>query len=208
MRRRSEIVTENRVKRPKGHGWGAYFWPYVSFGAIAQFGAGLPESLQPMVLPLTVIAPLGLMIYYFSRGHYPELRGYPFGASGVLLDFAMGMLGAALWMAPYLLFDSLRPDDAGFDANQWGESLAPIVLAIRCIGYGVVTPLWEELLIRSWLIRYIEVFNKTGDFRDVPIGHYSKASFWVGVIFFSSHEASETTTYGSSIFRMERRLPG
>ena len=178
-------MTENRVKRPKGHGWGAYFWPYVSFGAIAQFGTGLPESLQPVVLPLKVIVPLGLMVYYFSRGHYPELRGYPFGARGVLLDFAMGVVGAALWMAPYLFFDSLRPDDAGFDANQWGESLAPIVLAIRCIGYGVVTPLWEELLIRSWLIRYIEVFNKPGDFRDVPIGHYGKTSFWVVVVFFS-----------------------
>jgi len=185
MRRRIEGVTENRVGRAKGHGWGAYFWPYVSFGAIAQFGTGLPETLQPLVLPLKVFTPLGLMIYYFSRGHYPELRGYPFRVSGALLDFAMGVVGAALWMAPYLFFDSLRPDDAGFDADQWGESLAPVVLAIRCIGYGVVTPLWEELLIRSWLIRYIEVFDKPGDFRDVPIGRYGRTSFWVVVVFFS-----------------------
>ena len=119
-------MTENRTKRPKGHGWGAYLWPYVSFGAIAQFGAGLPESFEWVVLPLKVIAPIGLIAFYFSRGHYPELRRYPFGASGVLLDFGVGALGAALWMAPYLLFPSLRPEDAGFDANQWGEELAPI----------------------------------------------------------------------------------
>lgn len=178
-------MSENRVQRPKGHGWGAYFWPYVSFGVISHLGDGLPESLQPVALPLTVVAPIGLMIYYFSRGHYSELRRYPFGAGGASLDFAIGVAGAALWMAPYLLFGSLRPDEAGFDANQWGKSLAPVVLAIRCVGYGIVTPFWEELLIRSWLIRYIEVFDKVGDFRDVPIGHYSKRSFWVVVIFFS-----------------------
>lgn len=169
----------------EGHGWGAYFWPLVSFLLLVELGRRLPEGTDTYLLPIKVAVPGGLLVYYFARGHYPELRRYPFGVTGAVLDFAVGVAGAALWMAPYLLFESWRPEEPGFDAHQWGASLAPLVLFIRGLGYGIVTPFAEELLVRSWLIRYIDVFDRTGDFRDAPIGHYTLRSFIVVVVFFT-----------------------
>ena len=169
----------------RDHGWGAYFLPLVSFMLAIELGRKLPDGFEPFVLPLQVAAPLGFLVFYYRRGHYPELRRYPFGAAGIALDFAVGLAGAALWMAPYLFFASLRPDDAGFDPNQWGASLAPLVLIVRGVGYGLVTPFMEELFVRSWLIRYIDVCNKPGDFRNVPIGRFRWPSFLVVVLYFT-----------------------
>jgi CAAX prenyl protease-like protein len=179
------MTERERSARASGHGWGPYFWPYVAFGVIGQFGPGLPEPIASLTLPLKVIVPAGLLIYYFTRGHYPEFRRYPHGWSGSLLDFGVGLLGGAIWMAPYIAFGSMRPEETGFDPNQWGSDLAPLALAFRCVGYGIVTPFWEELLVRSWLIRYIDVFDTGGDFRDVPVGRYSVRSFWVVTVFFT-----------------------
>ncbi len=56
---------------------------------------------------------------------------------------------------------------------------------MRGVGYGLVTPFMEELFVRSWLIRYIDVFDKPDDFRDVPVGQFSWRSFIVVVLFFT-----------------------
>jgi CAAX prenyl protease-like protein len=149
----------------------------------------LPEAFQPFLLPLQVAAPLGVLVFYFVRGHYPELRRYPFGATGVALDFAVGVAAGVLWMAPYFWFDSMRPDEPGFDPNLWGASLAPLALLVRGVGYGLVTPFAEELFVRSWLIRYADVFDTPRDFRDVPIGVFHRRSFWTVVVFFTFSHA-------------------
>jgi CAAX prenyl protease-like protein len=171
--------------RREGHGWGAYFFPLLAFMGAIALGEKLPDGFEPFILPLQVAAPLGVLLFYYRRGHYPELRRYPFGATGVALDFAVGLAGAALWMAPYLYVASMRPEDSGFDPNQWGASLAPLALLVRGIGYGLVTPFMEELFVRSWLLRYIDVCNKPGDFRDVPIGRFARPSFLIVVFYFT-----------------------
>jgi len=152
----------------------------------------LPEAAGAYLLPLQVAAPLGFLLYYYRRGHYPELRTYPFGVAGIALDFAVGVAGAALWMAPYLCFESMRPDEAGFDPTLWGAALVPLALLVRALGYGIVTPVMEELFVRSWLLRYVDVCEKPTDFRDVPIGRFRWRSFAVVVIWFTlSHLAWE-----------------
>jgi len=174
------------TSRTRGYGWGAYFWPYLSFLLIVEVSGRLPESAAPFMLPIKVAVPLGLLFWYASRGHYPELRGNRFDAIGVLQDVAVGVLGAALWMAPYRIGDARRPADAeGVDRNLYGASLAWLALAIRAIGYGVATPFVEELFVRSWLARYIDVFDKGGDFRVAPIAAYSLRSFLVVVVWFT-----------------------
>jgi CAAX prenyl protease-like protein len=190
-------VTEQTSKDPssgrrEGHGWGAYFLPFVAFMLVISVGEKLPEALRAYVLPLQVAAPLGFLLFYYHRGHYPELRAYPFGLRGFALDFGVGLAGAALWMAPYLWIDSMRPDEPGFDPAVWGASLIPLALFVRAVGYGLVTPFMEELFIRSWLIRYVDVCDKRGDFRDVPIGSFHWRSFAVVVVWFAlSHLAWE-----------------
>lgn len=170
----------------KGHGWGAYFWPYLSFLLIIEISGRLPEAAAPLILPFKVAIPLGLLVLYAARGHYPELRGNHFTIAGVAQDVAVGVAGAALWMAPYLLSDSLRPADAeGFDPEIYGPSLVWLALGIRAVGYGIATPFIEELFVRSWLVRYIDVFDRGGDFRTVPIARYTLRSFAVVVVWFT-----------------------
>lgn len=172
----------------EGHGWGAYFWPYLGFLGVIELSGRLPEDyghLAPYLLPIKVAVPLGLFLHYYARGHYPELRGCRFTPGGVTLDVLVGVAGAALWMAPFILSESLRPDAEGFDPNLFGPSLAGLALSIRAIGYGVATPFIEELFVRSWLVRYIDVIDGRGDFRDVPMARYSFRSFAVIAVWFT-----------------------
>jgi CAAX prenyl protease-like protein len=168
-------------KPRQGHGWGAYFLPYIGFLLIVEISGRLPEAQQALALPLKVAVPLCLFLWYLAHGHYPELRGHRFRPWGVLQDVLVGFVGALVWMAPFVLVDDLRPSDAaGFDRAQLGPSLVWLALSLRTLGYGVVTPFVEELFVRSWLARYIDVFDKRVDFRNVPIARYSLRSF-VGV---------------------------
>ena len=115
---------------------------------------------------------------------YPELRGYRPTLDGLALDVGIGLMGAALWVAPFLLVDSMRPDDPGFDREQLGASWVGLVLALRAVGYAGVTPFVEELFVRSWLMRFIDVFDRRLDFRRVPIARFSWRSFLVVTVYF------------------------
>ena len=178
-------ANSQHVDEPQGHGWWAYLLPMMVFMLVSEIGSKAPDTWGPYLLPLKVAAPLLVLVFYYRRGHYRELRRYPFGARGVAVDFAVGVAGAALWMAPYLWFDSMRPDDAGFDPKQWGASGVGILLLLRGIGYGLVTPFMEELFVRSWLLRYIDVIRTGGDFRGVPIGQFRWPGFLVIVGWFT-----------------------
>ena len=146
-----------------------------------------------------MLVPGGLFAVFFLRGEYAELRSYRPGVGGFLLDLGVGVLGAALWMAPYLwalefdppgwsvLPEWMQPDpDAGFDRFQLGAEFAGVALTLRAVGYAAVTPFVEELFVRSWLMRYAHVFDRPVDFRDVPIGHFSWVSFWIVLAFFTA----------------------
>lgn len=170
----------------EGHGWWPYLLPMVAFLGLHELAARASEAIRPWMLVPQVAVPGGLLLYYRLRGSYPELRGYRGGLGGFSLDVLVGLAGAALWMAPYLVFDSLRPDPAdAFDPEQLGTGLVWLVLGLRVIGYGVVTPFVEELFLRSWLIRYADVFDRPIDFRDVPIARFAWRSFFVVLIYFT-----------------------
>lgn len=179
------------IAERKGHGWGAYFWPYLSFLFIIELSGRFPDEFAPYFLVLKVAVPLGLLVWYFRNGAYPELRQTTWNPGDILQDVTVGVAGAAIWMAPYILSDSLRPDAEGaFDPNQFGPSLSWLALSVRAVGYGVATPFIEELFVRSWLHRYIEVFDRRVDFRDVPIGQYSRRSLAIVLVWFTFSHVS------------------
>lgn len=173
----------------RGHGWWPYWVPFFGFLALVSIGAGLPDALQPLWLLVKVALPGGLCLWFAARGAYPELRGFRATPGGVALDVCVGLAGAALWVAPYLLFDRLRPDAEGFDPALFGAGREELALAVRGVGYAVVTPLVEELFMRSWLLRYLEVFDRGRDFREVPIAHFSWRSFLLVLAFFLASHA-------------------
>lgn len=176
--------------RREGHGWWPYILPYFSFMLLISIGEKLPPELSGYMRPVRLAITLGLLVYFFRRGAYPELRAYPFGLRGAALDFAVGLAGAALWIAPYLWFEALRPDIPGFDPTLWGAALVPLALLVRALGFGLATPFMEELFIRSWLVRYIDVFDTRADFRDVPIGQFRWRSFLVVIVWFTLSHVS------------------
>ncbi len=182
-----------------GHGWWPYLVPLFTFLILGEISGRVPEAFQAWFLPARVLVPAALLAHYFSRGCYPELRTRPpGGAVGLGLDALVGIAGAAVWMVPYAWADHaalpafMRPDPDGFDPQMLGAGLAPLALSLRLFGFAVVTPFAEELFVRSWLARWLEVYDTRRDFRDVPIAHPSRRSFVGVVVFFTlTHVAWE-----------------
>ncbi len=168
------------------HGWWPYLAPYGAFLAIADIGGRLPESWQPALFLIRVGVPGALLLYFLRAGRYPELRGYRWGL-GSGLDVLVGLAIALLWMGPYLLIDALPRGEpgSGFDPSLLGEGREPLAIGIRMLGFAVFTPFIEELFVRSFMLRYIDVFDQGGDFREAPIARFAVRSFWVTVIWFT-----------------------
>ncbi len=171
----------------EGHGWWPYLGPYLAFLVSSQFAGEFPASWQPVLLVVKPAIPGGLILYFFLRGDYPELRAMKLHPVWTLLDIAFGVLLAVVWMAPYLLIEGLdRPAaEDGFDPHMAGAGAVTTILALRMIGFGVVTPIFEELFIRSFVMRYADCYLRAGDFRDIPLARYTARSFWSTVVIFT-----------------------
>lgn len=175
------------AEKREGHGWWPYLGPYLGFGLISALGDRLPDSAALTMLFLKPLVVAALLIFFWRRGAYSELRGFRWRSPWLLADVAVGVALAAVWMGPYLLFPSIRPEDVsgGFDPTRLGASLAPALVALRMVGYAGVTPLFEELFMRSFVLRFAEVWDGKGDFRNVPIAHYTRNSFIAVIIIFT-----------------------
>lgn len=169
------------------HGWWPYLAPMISFLLLTEISARTPERVAFFMLLLRVFVPLGLLVYFRIGGAYSELRIEL--TAMTLVDVAVGVALAAVWIGPYVVFPNLRPEPEGtFDPTLAGAALVPLVLSLRMLGYAIVTPLMEELFMRSFVIRYAEVFDSDRDFRDVPIGTFGWRSFFVVVaVFIATH---------------------
>jgi hypothetical protein len=185
-----------------GYGFWPYIVPYAAFVLLSQLSDRFPDDWWLLLLAVKPALPLALIAFFYSRGMYPELHGFGAHARGVPLDVLVGLGSAAVWMAPYLLAppamgELLRgvdvpvlgtpwPDtSAGFDPARAGAAFAPLALGLRAFGYVIVTPLFEELFIRSFVMRFAAVYDSGRDFRDVAIAHYTARSFWVTTVFFT-----------------------
>ncbi len=165
----------------------AYLAPYFSFLILIEIGSRAPDAAAPWFLALKAAVPAGLFLYYVRGGYLPELRASRWTAGGTALDVAVGLASAALWVAPYLWFPSLRPSGGeGFDPELMGESLRWATVGLRLLGYALVTPVIEELFIRSFLMRFADVFDKPLDFRQVQIARFTWRSFFLTVVLFTA----------------------
>lgn len=178
----------------RGHGWWPYLLPMFSFLVLGEISGRLPEATSGAFLAIRVLVPAALLVHFFRQGEYPELRTPPpGGGAGLAQDVLVGLLGAAVWMAPMVWLGRdafpkfLRPaPDAGFDPTLLGEGFVGLALALRLTGYAAVTPFAEELFVRGWLARWIDVFDSPRDFRSVPIAEPSVRSFIGVVLFFTA----------------------
>lgn len=170
-----------------GHGWWPYILPYVSFLILVELGRRVPDALALPMLAIKPSVPAALMFYYARQGAYPELRGFlRKGVAWIGVDVAVGLGLAVLWVAPYLWIAAIRPESLeGFDPAIAGEALAPVAMSLRFAGYALVTPFFEELFIRSFVMRYADVYPGPGDFRALPLARFTWRSFATTVVVFS-----------------------
>lgn len=165
--------------------WAPYFGPMLGFAAVLAAGGYAPQGYDLWLMLLRVFVPLGIFLYFWRDGRYPELQGFQPGA-GALADVAIGLGVTALWVAPYLAFPDLRPDAAeAFDPDAAGSSNRSLMLGLRFAGFAFVTPFVEELLVRSFLMRAADTFDTGQDFRELPIGRFAWRSFLVTVAWFT-----------------------
>lgn len=169
------------------HGWWPYLVPYFAFLLLGEVQHRLAPEAGEWLRMGRVAVTAALLACFAWRGAYPELRGYRHGARGIVADLGVGLVGLALWVAPYLLFPALpRPAPGeGFDPSALGAALRPLALGARFFGFALVTPVMEELFVRSFLLRYADVYDTREDFRKQPIGRYTPRSFWVVTIAFT-----------------------
>jgi CAAX prenyl protease-like protein len=180
------VTSGGRAVEGRTHGWWPYVVPYFGFLLTVEVARRLPDDLALVGLLLKPCVPGVAMIWFAWQGAYPELRKPRFQGGFLLADVALGVALAALWMVPYVYIPAIRPDDlSGFDPEVLGASLVGTTLALRMLGYGLVTPFFEEIFIRSLVMRYSEVFRSSRDFRSVPLAHFSRVSFVSTVVMFT-----------------------
>lgn len=177
-----------RVEEREGHGWWPYVVPYVAFLVLSEIGARLPDAAQPFMLAIKPAIVLALVLGFRARGAYPEWLSHPpvpMTATGFVSDVLVGLGLTVVWVVPYVLVPALRPEPGGeFDAAMAGEAAVPLILGLRLFGYALVTPIFEELFIRSFVLRVAEVWETDRDFRDEPLARFSWRSLIVTTIVF------------------------
>jgi CAAX prenyl protease-like protein len=164
-------------------------WPYLApYGALvglAELGGWLPALAAPL-LAARVVLPALLVLVAWRLGAYPELAAPQRRIRPQ--DAALGLAVAALWLAPYLLWPAL-PRGAPFDPDALGPELRPAWLALRLVGFAVVSPLVEELFVRSFLHRAVEAWPAWPDFARLPLGRPHGAAFVVTLVWFALSHA-------------------
>jgi CAAX protease family protein len=161
-------------------------WPYLApYGVLvglAQLGSWLP-SLEAPLLAARVALPALLLGEAWRRGAYAELRGS--AATLGLSDVAFGVAIAVLWVAPYLLFAGL-PRGEAFDPDTLGPDRRALWIALRVVGFVLVSPLVEELFVRSFLHRAAEGWPDWREFARFRIGRFQQRAFTVTVLWFTA----------------------
>lgn len=158
----------------------------IAFALVLAARDYFPDSAAFGFAALQVLAPLLLFRYFQRKGSYPELGGFRWGAGNVL-DVLVGLAVAAIWIAPYVLWVGLRPEDAGeaFNPDVAGTDMRLSMLALRLAGFAFVTPFVEELLVRSYLMREADVYDTDRSFRSIPIGTFAWRSFLFTLVWFT-----------------------
>ncbi len=117
---------------------------------------------------LTAIA-----LYICFKNYRKELQG-GFSVSAV----ACGVFAFIVWVGLGEIIGGDRP--ISFDPSALNGMEKYLSITLRIAGASLVVPIMEELLWRSWLMRYLI----EEDFTKVPIGEYQAKSFWITVLMF------------------------
>lgn len=169
-------------------GWMPHVAPMVAFLFLIEVSSRTPDSMAAILLAIRVIVPMAMIVFFYTKHCYPELQLRR--SRIVTLDVLVGIGLAVLWVAPFVLFPSLRPDarNIPFDPEMAGRAMVPLVLTLRMLGYALVTPVMEELFMRSFLPRFVDAQESGEEFDALPVGRFTWKSFLVvQIVFLATH---------------------
>ena len=159
--------------------------------------------------PIAVIVTGSLLLWYWKKGKYPELKTTKeVPINDWLLAVLVGVVGIAFWILPYHYFPKVMFAKVPILGNEnyylsftYGTKMINghpeatymplkdiasrnwrmIFMAFRIFGAAVLVPFWEELFTRSAVTRFI-VDEK---YKEVPIGYYTKKSFLIALAIYT-----------------------
>jgi len=183
--------------------WAPYMCHMLIIGVIATITGPY------IAYPIAVIATGGVLIFYWKKGKYPELKNKKeTPIEDWMLAILVGFVGIVLWIAPYHYFPDIMFAKIPILGNKniafsftYGTKVVngipeatympykdilnthwrTIFIAFRIIGAAILVPFWEELLIRSAVPRFIEAEY----YKRVPIGYFSKRGFLITLALFT-----------------------
>ena len=165
--------------------WTAYVLPYVLFLVLTEIG-GFFEPFGPLLAyPVKLFTCAAALVWFARKVGFPELRG---GYRWALLplDVAVGLAVFAVWIAPESI-DFLKIRESSFDPHEAGAQWLTPLLVVRLAGAVLLVPVMEELLMRSFLPRWLDM-PQGGDWRGQPIGKFTLYSFvWTVILFGAVH---------------------
>jgi len=164
-----------------------YVAPFVVFVGLLVLAPRLPGELR--VVAVARVSILAVALWFFSR------KVISFHAPHWLSSISLGVAAFSLWVAPDVFLPSWRGHwlfSNGFTGRIEGvlpESARgdTLILSLRCVRAVILVPVIEELFWRAWLPRWVD--NRE-DFRKVPLGQYTLASFWLTALLFASEHGA------------------
>lgn len=164
-----------------------YVAPFATFMLLLVVGPRLPiparvEAVLRVALVTAVLLLCSRQVILLQVRHWAT-------------SIALGIGVFALWIAPDVLFPDFRsswlftngltgkvegtvPEDVRHDT---------LVLSLRFARAAILVPIVEELFWRGWLPRWID---HREDFRKVPLGQFTTASFLLTALLFASEHGA------------------
>lgn len=152
-----------------------YIVPYFTFILIGSFAHYFPGCGYFIYIPKTIIT-AAFVLYWFKT--YSEVEfGFSFFA------FAAGILGFILWIAftEYMPFKIFHPPPAEYTPFRINKAVSLLLIFFRIGGSFLIVPVFEELFMRSFIIRWL---INSDDFKSVPMGKFTPFSFTGSIILF------------------------
>ena len=164
-----------------------YVAPFATFMVLLVLGPRLPiparvEAVLRVALVTAVLLLCSRQVISLQVRHWAT-------------SIALGVGVFALWIAPDVLFPDFRSSWL-FTNGLTGkvEGTVPehvrhdsLVLSLRFARAAILVPIVEELFWRGWLPRWID---HMGDFRKVPLGQFTTASFLLTALLFASEHGA------------------
>lgn len=164
--------------------------PFALFMAFIAVDEGVRMAVQRQWLPLPdqtlyllypVKALSVALLLYLLRSDYTELRWRELlNPAAAAAAVGAGVITFVLWIKVGITLPLVGPSP-GFNPMLLPEgTVRLLVTAARVAGAVLVVPVMEELFWRSFLMRYLI----RADFRSVPMGAFSWASFIITTVLF------------------------